>query len=98
MISVARKFCDFCDCGGFTGGGAFAGGNTAAGGFAGGFGGPVKGFANNVVIGNQVNANGNADAANAMMIQNVKELKPRMVDQPEMVKMVDSQILMLKQP
>jgi len=88
----------FSGSGGFSGGRAFAGGNMAAGGFAGGFGGPVQGFANNVVIGNQANANLNGDAANAMMIQNLEELKRRMVDQPEMAKMIDAQILMLKQP
>jgi hypothetical protein len=83
--------------GGGGGAGAFAGGNMAVGGFAGGFGRPMQGFGNNVVVGNQANANLNADAANAMMIQNLEELKRRLVDQPEMVKMIDEQIRMVKQ-
>lgn len=85
--------------GGFGGNaGGFAGGNMAVGGFGGRLGGPIQGFQNNVVIGNQANANVNPGEANTMMIQNLEDLKRRLVDQPEMVKVIEAQIQMLKQP
>lgn len=93
--------------GGFSGG--FAGGR-ASGGFSGGVNGGVmnggmqQGIGNfnaqqfgGAFGGNAGNA-ANDQAAKLMMIQQLEELKRRMVDNPAMTQMLDAQIQALKQP